>query len=126
MTKNTTAATTVNPDALATEESLPNPEVQVGTVLVSNIGYSMILPVFYRVVRRTAKTMWVKRIRSIDVNDDGHGFTGYSYADLSDDSWMRAGKSEYISSRLNGSYLHVNNHLANVWDGSRRRFDHLD
>ncbi len=103
-----------------------NPEIQLGTVLVANHGYTMILPVFYRVVRRTAKTMWVTEIKSVDVPDDEHGFTGYSYADLSDDSWMIAPKSSCSSVRLNGSYIKITGHYAKVWDGNRCRFDHLD
>ena len=123
MTANTTAT---KPQALSHDTAVLNPEVQPGTVLVANHGYTMILPVFYRVVRRTAKTMWVAEIKSIDCPDDGHGFTGYSYADLSDDSWMTAPKSACSSARLNGRYLKVDGHYAKVWDGNRCRFDHLD
>ena len=77
-TKNTNSTT-------ATFENMP--EIEVGTVLVTDRGWSMVLPTFYRVVARTESSIWTKEIRSISAASDEYGTSGTKVADLTDDSW---------------------------------------
>ena len=69
-----------NTNSTATFENMP--ELEVGTVLVANLGWSMVLPTFYRIVARTESSIWTKEIRSIASASDEYGTSGTKVADL--------------------------------------------
>ena len=84
-----------NTNSSATFENMP--ELKVGTVLVANLGWSMVLPTFYRIVARTESSIWTKEIRSIASASDEYGTSGT-----------------------------VDGHYASVWDGKPRMYDYMD
>lgn len=49
--------------------------VNIGDVLVTDFGCTMTLPTFYKVTKKTAKTIWMVCLKSKSV--DGDGFTGH-------------------------------------------------
>lgn len=108
----------------ATFENMP--EIEVGTVLVTDRGWSMVLPTFYRVVARTESSIWTKEIRAITAASDEYGTSGTKVADLADDSWKvdrRTCKRSFIKGR---SYANVEGHYASVWDGKPKMYDYMD
>lgn len=116
-TKNTNATT-------ATFENMP--EIKVGTVLVTDRGWSMVLPTFYRVVARTESSIWTKEIRSITAASDEYGTSGTKVADLTDDSWKVDRRTCKRSSIKGRSYANVEGHYASVWDGKPKMYDYMD
>ena len=113
-----------NTNSTATFENMP--ELEVGTVLVANLGWSMVLPTFYRIVARTESSIWTKEIRSIASASDGYGTSGTKVADLSDDSWKVDRRTCKRSSIKGRSYATVDGHYASVWDGKPRMYDYMD
>ena len=110
--------------ATTTFENMP--ELEVGTVLVTDRGWSMVLPTFYRVVARTESSIWTKEIRSITVASDEYGTSGTKVADLTDDSWKVDRRTCKRSSIKGRSYATVDGHYASVWDGKPKMYDYMD
>lgn len=102
------------------------PELEVGTVLVADHGYSMILPTFYRIVSRTESSIWTKEIKSITTKSDGYGMNGYKIADMSDDSWKCDRRSCRRASIKGRSYPVVDGHYAQIWNGEPKMYDYMD
>ena len=117
-------ATKQNTNSAATFENMP--ELEVGTILVANLGWSMVLPTFYRIVARTESSIWTKEIRAIASSSDGYGTSGTKVADLSDDSWKVDRRTCKRSSIKGRSYATVDGHYASVWDGKPKMYDYMD
>ena len=49
---------------------------EVGQIAFCNGGCTMQLPTFYKVVRRTAKTVWLQEIQNQLIEHDGYGQAG--------------------------------------------------
>ena len=56
--------------------------IQVGTILSGAYSYSARIPVFFRVVRLTDKTVWLEQLNKFIVDDDGYGQNGSCMPDL--------------------------------------------
>lgn len=113
-----------NTNSTATFENMP--EIEVGTILVTDRGWSMVLPTFYRVVARTESSIWTKEIRSISVASDEYGTSGTKVADLTDDSWKVDRRTCKRSSIKGRRYANVEGHYASVWDGKPKMYDYMD
>lgn len=117
--------TSQNSTTTATFKNMP--EIEVGTVLVTNRGWSMILPTFYRVVARTESSIWTKEIKGIEApSNDGYGMNGYKVADMSDDSWLIDRRSCPRYSIKGKSFASVDGRYAKIWDGTPQFYDYMD
>lgn len=45
--------------------------IEIGTIMVTDFGATMQLPTFYKVTKRTAKTIFMVRLKQIVVEGDG-------------------------------------------------------
>lgn len=95
----------------------------VGTVITYDVGWSMILPKFALIVRRTPKTITTVGLPTTKQDTDGYGFTGYE----------QPVTSVYVPEDVRGSLsrlgrhgFSVDGHPARIWDGSPRYYDHMD
>lgn len=102
------------------------PELNVGTVLVTNRGWSMVLPTFYRIVARTESSIWTKEIASISQPSDQYGQQGHKLADLDDDSWKIDRRACNRYSIKNKSFASIDGHYAKIWDGTPQYYDYMD
>lgn len=92
---------------------------KVGDVLYGQGGWSMILPHFYQVISRTAKSYRVKELKQKIVS--GGGFQGEVEPirnEFKDNKEYRCVVSKYG--------LKIDGHRVELWDGKPKQYDHLD
>ena len=95
-------------------------ELEVGTILCTQEGYSIVSPRFYKVMRRTPKTAVVCELADNETPDDGHGFTGTKVpcSDTIGD--------EFRCKITDNGRVHIHGHYSAVWDGRPKSYDYLD
>jgi len=93
---------------------------KIGDILFGSGGYTMILPHFYQVISRTAKSYKVKELKQKIVS--GGGFQGEVEPirnEFKDDTIYKCVVSKYGNLKIDG-------HQVNLWDGKPKQYDHLD
>lgn len=121
-------------------EGYENP-FEVGDILEGDFGYSMILPVWYEVVKVTSKQVTLKELSSIVVSHDGYGQAGVKKPNIGVYKKNWEGKEREIRALVKkhgGSYydkydnpkkkyyVTVDNHILDLWDGENKSFDTYD
>jgi hypothetical protein len=103
---------------------MTNQAPQVDDIVVTNFGVTMVLPVFYKVVKRTPKSMKVRALRSREV--DGDGMVGHC---IPVDEYDEGHWATDISVRLqpDGTGWYAKHRLYFTrWNGTPQYFNHLD
>lgn len=89
-----------------------------GDILVSTYGYNRTINTFYKVTRRTEKSVWIKELKKRMTSHDGYGQNGYE-----------APTDKVISGEIlcrickNGT-IHVSRYASALylWDGQPKEF----
>lgn len=86
----------------------------VGDILEASFQYTARIPYFYEVVRRTAATIYCKRLKKKSVSDDGYGQNGSCMPIINEYDG-----DKIYSGRINkrSKYVKINDCLASLWDG---------
>ena len=96
----------------------------VGTIVSYNVGYSMVLPKFALIIRRTPKMIETVVLPTVKESTDGYGFQGYERP------VTRILVPEGIKGRRTrmgkGGAFSVDGRYTRIWDGSAKWFDHMD
>jgi hypothetical protein len=102
-------------------------KISAGDILCGDIGYSMSIPVFYKVISLTSsgKSAKIARLEAIDCTDDG--FTGTRMPSTK----FSARDTKAYTRRINtsdyfGEYVALNGHNLYQWNGKAKYFDYLD
>lgn len=110
-------------DSLSSQTSFDFlPEIIPGTIYVNSFGYDMTLVDYYQVVRRSNKTIYLKRIESKIVDGDGYAGKKMPVKDkFTDDEVIRSVLSG------NGSWIRLGKDgRARLWDGEADYFNTMD
>lgn len=108
-----------------------NEQLQVGTILVSEWGYSMQMVTFYKVISRTKETVTLIELESIEVSDGGF-LTGKATPSNRIAQQQRNGVIEPVQPdrrriKSNRNYIKVGHaRYAEIWDGKPKPFNHCD
>jgi len=90
---------------------------QPGDILSGTFGYSMTLPIFYYIVKRTTSQFTLVKLSKKIVSGHHNG----SFEEVPDESKLEKDlKGKEIRARLSknsGSYLKVDGHYMHLWDG---------
>ena len=96
----------------------------VGTVVTYDVGYTMSLPKFALIVRRTPKMIETVVLPTIKEPTDGYGFQGHERP------ITRVMVPDGIKGRRTrmgkGGAFSVDGHYTKIWEGESRWYDHLD
>ena len=88
-----------------------------GDILSGTFGYSMTLPIFYYIVKRTTSQFTLVKMSKKIVSGHHNG----SFEEVPDESKLQKDlKGQEIRARLpknHGSYLKVDGHYMHLWDG---------
>ena len=105
----------------------PN-KFKVGQITFCNGGCTMQLPTFYKVVRRTQKTIWLVELESQLVEHDGYGQVGHKIpVDIKrGDVFYRRFKNWNISSELQEFAYERNWEIIEPWEGLAKYYNCLD
>lgn len=96
----------------------------VGTIVCYNVGYSMSLPKFALIVRRTPKMIETVRLPTYKRSTDGgYGFQGY---ERPIEQCLVPEDVRTIRTRMGKHGFSVEGRWTTIWDGKERWFDHLD
>lgn len=96
---------------------------KVGDVLAGTWGWSMTIPAFFKVVRKTAKRLVLEEYDGRMVSSDGYGQQGYEMPDFTRPLGEKLG-------RVEGDYVIVGSRsetvLLKLWDGKPVWADYMD
>lgn len=86
----------------------------VGDIIEASFQYSARIPYFYEIVRRTAATIYCKRLRNKSISDDGYGQNGSCVPIRNEYE-----SDKIYSGRINKKTgrLRINDCLAYLWNG---------
>lgn len=109
----------INSKTVTKQDSDPNKPSTwgPGDILSGTFGYSMTLPVFYYIVKRTNTQFTLVKLSKKVVSGHHNG----SFEEVPDESKLQKDlKGEQIRARLSkrgGNYLKVDGHFMHLWDG---------
>ena len=101
----------------------------VGEIAFCNGGCTMQLPTFYKVVRRTKKTIWLVELESQLVEDDGYGQVGNKIpVDIQKGAvfYRRVKNCNNSSSELQEFAYERNWGIIEPWNGLAKYYNCLD
>ena len=96
----------------------------VGDIVTYDVGYSMILPHFALIVRRTPCMIETIDLPTISIGSDGFEGVKRPVSDIHIDS-IRAREKRRTRMGKNGSFS-IGGHWTRKWDGRNRDFCYLD
>ena len=96
----------------------------VGTVVTYNVGYSMSIPKFALIVRRTPKMIETVVLPTTREASDGYGFTGHERP-VTRVLVPEGVKGKRTRMGKGGSFS-VEGHYTRIWEGESRWYDFLD
>lgn len=110
-----------NPIAICEERSNDNPNTfEIGDILAGTAGYSMTLPRFYKIIKRTAKQFTCIRLEGKIVSGHKNGQWEEVPSDQRyDDKFYTCRINKWGSIRIDG-------HTVRVWDGTPLMGDDMD
>lgn len=101
------------------------PEVQVGTVLFYDSGYSMMLPHFLRVENRTACYASVVELKTKNMPSDPPYNQCGSRVPLVDEPATGILETK-VQLNAKSGYMKFDGHYTSVWDGKPKQYDYMD
>ena len=113
-------------------KAIANEKITPGTILCGNVGYSMVIPVFYEVVSVTAsgKSARIRELRTRETGDASNCFQGLcepitgSYKGEMRTRRIKVANWSWVSEPY--EYVSDGNHSYKVWDGKPKYYDYLD
>lgn len=93
----------------------------VGDILAGTVGYSMVLPRFYKIIKRTAKSFTVQRMESKIVSGHRNG----QWEEVADEKAPLKGVPTNARIRKSGSVV-VNDCYVHLWNGEPLHGDDMD
>lgn len=110
-----------NPVAITKEKSTEDPETwEIGDILAGSFGYTMTLPRFFKIIKRTEKQFTCKRLRGKIVSGHRNG------------QWEEVATDELYDNKVyvgrigKHGYLKIDNILVRLWDGMPLYGDDMD
>ena len=97
--------------------------MKTGDILYANLGWSAGIPTWWKVVKATAKSVWIHRLKSYVTSDDGYGQNGYKMpmVDSLDDDCRTIMRRVAVTRY--GEEVRINNYsTASIWDGNAHAF----
>ena len=90
-------------------------EFCVGDIIEASFQYSARIPQFFEIVRRTAATIYCKKLMKKSVSDDGYGQNGQCVPVRN-----KYASDKIYSGRINkkSGYVRIDSCLASLWDGN--------
>lgn len=114
----------------ATETITANP-FKVGDILHRSWGYGMTINSFYRVMRATAKTVWIRELEKVTAIPETGVNEGWCGKEVPTHDLIPNG--EETRHRVTFSYsldgeptVKTENGHARKWDGEAKSYNHLD
>lgn len=108
----------------ATAKQPKSGKYEPGTVFVDSWGYNMTIIDFYEVVRSTDKTVWLRQIKQHTVED-----TGFMSGTCAPNEPHEPCNDKVTMCRINKrdpEWVGSGYHMARLWDGKPRYFNHMD
>jgi hypothetical protein len=103
---------------------MENSKIKVGDVILSVFRYSMTIPMFFKVIKRTAKTCTMVELnKKVVQNLDGYGQRTREIPSEEPDGREKTYK---IFSGARGEYVKVDGKISYVWDGKPAYADYCD
>ena len=98
---------------------------EVGQIAFCNGGCTMQLPTFYKVVRRTAKTVWLQEIQNQLIEHDGYGQAGRKIpVDIPKGAVFNKRVKKWAD---NQEYAYIKYWgIIEPWDGTAKYYDSYD
>lgn len=121
------ASNYVNEQAARTASEKSPKDIEVGDIIYANFGYTMTLPVFGRVIKRTPCTYVIEELPSKEFGRDRYGQQGLAIPVLDGSSRPAHANRRLRANRFTKSgNLSWNGHYATFWDGKARWYDYMD
>ena len=121
------ASNYVNEDAARTAAEKSPKDIEVGDIIYANFGYTMTLPVFGRVIKRTPCTYVIEELPSKEFGRDRYGQQGLALPVLDGSSRTAHANRRLRANRFTKSgNLSWDGHYATFWDGKARWYDYMD
>lgn len=98
-------------------------DFKVGDILAGTWGWSMTIPAFFRVVRKTAKRLVLEEYEGVMINSDGYGQRGYEVPDFTNAKGEKLGRIEDGYVVVGSRYDTI---LLKLWDGKPVWADYVD
>lgn len=121
------ASNYVNEQAARTAAEKSPKDIEVGDIIYANFGYTMTLPVFGRVIKRTPCTYVIEELPSKEFGSDRYGQQGLALPVLDGSSRPAHANRRLRANRFTKSgNLSWDGHYATLWDGKARWYDYMD
>lgn len=121
------ASNYVNEQAARTAAEKSPKDIEVGDIIYANFGYTMTLPVFGRVIKRTPCTYVIEELPSKEFGRDRYGQHGLALPVLDGSSRPAHANRRLRANRFTKSgNLSWDGHYATFWDGKARWYDYMD
>ena len=100
---------------------------ELGQICLGDVGYSMSLPQFYKVVRLTKTSVWFQPIHSQLIEHDGYGQAGLKIpVDRPSGSVFRKARKTWKDNGKEYAFLKHCNALIEPWNGEAALYDSYD
>ena len=103
---------------------------ELGQICCGNVGCTMSLPQFYKVVRLTKASVWFQPIHSQLIEHDGHGQAGYKLpVNSPSGSVFRKARKTWKNTNKDGQEYAFIKHcraLIEPWNGRAMLYDSYD
>ena len=116
----------LNEDAATAYATKQPRDIEVGDIVYANFGYTMVMPAFGRVVKRTPCTYVIEELPVRYYGVDQYGQQGMALPVLDGDTVSRAHRTPRSNRFSKSGYLSWNGTYANYWDGKAKWFDFMD
>lgn len=121
------ASNYVNEQAARTAAEKSPKDIEVGDIIYANFGYTMTLPVFGRVIKRTPCTYVIEELPSKEFGRDRYGQQGLALPVLDGSSRPTHANRRLRANRFTKSgNLSWDGHYATFWDGKASWYDYMD
>lgn len=99
-------------------------KIEVGDILAYSICYSMEIPVFLQVIKKTQKTVVVKEVEKDSYSDGYLSGTCVPKKNV----FVSSGKEKRYQIQCDSKEQHIKVHgyIANIWKGEALRYDYMD
>lgn len=92
------------------------------TILHCTIGYSMILPNFFLVLKKTKRTLTLIKLQTKFTQDDGYGQKGECVPVMKPER----GEQPFTKRLSKYGMAYKNRYALDIWDGKPKAFDTYD
>ena len=117
----------VNEKAARTYSEKDPKDIEVGDIVYANVGYSMSLPTFGVVVKRTPCTYVIEELPTVRFGSDRYGQQGLELPVLDGTAQHKRANRRARSNRFSKiGGLRWDGHYARFWDGKAKWYDFMD